>query len=81
MMLDELERLRFTLRDMWHDRQATNPATDGSLAIRDSEIAAEAKVDLDTVRAFLVSEDGHGIAVRPDAGALSVSAVDLGYGE
>jgi len=80
-MLDEIERLRATVRDMWHERQATNPATDGSLAIRDSEIADEARVDLDTVRAFLVSENGRGIIVKADDGVLSVSTVDLGYGE
>jgi len=80
-MLDEIERLRATVRDMWHERQATNPATDGSLAIRDSEIADEARVDLDTVRAFLVSENGRGIIVKADDGVVSVSTVDLGYGE
>jgi hypothetical protein len=81
MVLDEIERLRVTVRDLWHERQAAGPATDAGLALRDSEIADQSKVDLDTVRAFLVSEDGRGIIVKADDGALSVSNVDLGYGE
>ena len=81
-MLEEIERLRVTVRDMWHERQAADPGTPGGpAAIRDSELAAEAHVDLDTVRAFLVSEDGAGIAVTGDAGELSISRVELGYGE
>ena len=80
-MLDEIERLRVTVRDLWHERQAAQAAPDGSVAIRDSEIADQATVDLDTVRAFLVSEDGRGIIVKADDGVLSVSSVDLGYGE
>jgi ketopantoate hydroxymethyltransferase len=80
-MLEEIERLRVTVRDMWHERQATSPGTPGSLVIHDSEIAAEAHVDLDTVRAFLISEDGAGIVVKGDGGELSISTVELGYGE
>jgi hypothetical protein len=79
-MLDEIERLRVTVRDLWHERQAA-AVTNGSPAIRDSEIADQAAVDLDTVRAFLVSEDGRGIIVKADDGVLSVTSVDLGYGE
>ena len=81
MMVDEIERLRVTVRDLWQERQATHPAQSEGLAIPDREIAEKAQVDVDTVRAFLVSEDGRGLVVRGDAGVLSVSTVDAGYGE
>ncbi len=80
-MLEEIERLRVTVRDLWHERQAANDGTPGSQVIRDSEIAAAAHVDLDTVRAFMVSEDGAGIVVRGEGGELSITSVSLGYGE
>jgi len=80
-MLDEIERLRTTVRDMWHERQAANGGASTGPAIRDSELAEQARVDLDTVRAFLVSEDGHGIVLTADGHDLSVSSVEVGYAE
>lgn len=81
MMVDEIERLRVTVRDLWQERQATYPALSDGLAIPDREIAEKARVDLDTVRAFLVSEDGRGLVLKADGGEISVSTVDAGYGE
>ena len=66
---------------MWHEHQAANPGMPGDLAIRDAEIADETQIDLSTVRAFLVSEDGRGIVVKTNGGELSVSTVEAGYGE
>jgi hypothetical protein len=80
-MLDEIARLRTTTRDLWHELQAANPGTPGSLAIQDAEIAEAARVDVDTVRPFLISEDGRGIVVKAEGSALSVSMVEPGYGE
>ena len=80
-MMEEIERLRVTVRDMWHERQAAPAAATGGMAISDTEIAAEARIDLNTVRAFLIGEDGRGIVVKPEGSGLSVSAVELGYGE
>jgi hypothetical protein len=79
-MLEEIERLRTTVRYMWQERQAAGAGAPGTLTIRDTEIADRARVDLDTVRAFLISEDGSGIVVRADGGELSVGAVVAGYG-
>jgi hypothetical protein len=79
-MLDEIERLRATLRDLWQEHLATHAATADDPGVRDADIAARATVDVDTVRAFLVSESARGITLHAEGHDLSVTAVEPGYG-